>query len=210
MPTRNQITAFLTLSVAFWIALLVWRGVPVTREMLLPFSTVVSAVSLVLLLFDRWAWHWIVFRGWLIKRPYMDGTWRAELVSDWVVPTTGSVVAPVEGFMVVRQTASTLSLRLFTRESRSDTVSAGIEVCPDGTFEINCAYRNRPKGAHRPRSEIHYGALLLHADSAAPGRLEGDYWTDRKTLGSMVLSERIRDHCASFDDAHVRFDDQGA
>jgi hypothetical protein len=177
--------------------------------MLLPFGAVVSAVSLVILGFDRWAWHWFLFRGWLIKRPYVDGTWRAELVSDWVDPATGVAVQPISGYMVIRQTASTLSLRLFTAESRSETVSAGVESCPDGTFEISSAYRNKPKAAYRHRSEVHYGALLLFSDTAVPERLEGDYWTDRKTLGSILLIDRVRHHCASFDDAEQRYSKTG-
>lgn len=206
MLTRNQITAFLALSVAFWVGLLLWRGVPVTMEMLLPFSGVVGAVSLVLLVFDRWAWHWFVFRGWLVKRPYVHGTWRAELVSDWIDPATQVPIAPISAYMVIRQTFSTLSLRLLTAESRSETVSSGIEVCPDGTFEINSAYRNKPKAAYRHRSEVHYGALLLQADTATPETLEGDYWTDRKSLGTITLSDRRSKICGSLAEAQRLFD----
>lgn len=201
MMSRNQISAFVALSVAFWVGFLLWRGVPVTKEMLLPFSGVVGAVSLVLLVFDRWAWHWILFRGWLVKRPFVHGTWRAELVSDWIDPATQSPGPPIAGYMVIRQTLSTLSLRLMTAESRSETVSSGIEACPDGTFEINSAYRNKPKAPYRHRSEVHYGALLLLADTATPDTLEGDYWTDRKSLGGIALSDRRSKICASFVDA---------
>ena len=74
MMTRNQISAILALSIFFWVALLLWRGVPITLEMLLPFSSVVGAVSLSLFVFDRWVWHWPIFRGWLVQRPMIHGT----------------------------------------------------------------------------------------------------------------------------------------
>lgn len=205
MMTRNQITAFLGLSVALWAGLLLWRGIPVTLPLLAPFSIVVGAVSGILLAFDRWVWHWPVFRGWLVRRPYLHGTWRAEIVSDWVDPSTGTGIPPIMAFMVVRQTGSALSLRLLTPESRSESVSAGVEVCTDGTFEINVAYRNRPGSPFRHRSEVHYGAMLLTTESSTPARLEGEYWTDRKTIGSVTLTDRRRGHPTTFTEAEGAF-----
>lgn len=205
MLTRTQITAFLALSVTFWVAMLLLRGIAVTTAMLMPFSTVVAAVSACLFTFDRWVWHWPIFRGWLIKRPYLHGTWQAEVNSDWVNPETQTPIAPIVAFMVVRQTASSLNFRLITAESRSDTVSSGIEPCRDGTFEISCAYRNKPRAQFRHRSEVHYGAMLLSADAYTPVRLEGEYWTDRKTTGAVTLTNRQKILCATFEDARNTF-----
>jgi len=190
MLTRIQISAFLALSVAFWIALLAVRGVPLSWEMLVPFGTVVGAVSGVLLIFDLWAWRLPIFRGWLIKRPGLHGTWKTELQSDWINPETKQSIPPIPCYAVFRQTASKLSIRLITPESKSETVSAGIETCSDGTFEVSCAYRNKPKSMFRHRSEVHYGAMLLEVESATPTAIEGEYWTDRKTTGSLSLSNR--------------------
>jgi SMODS-associating 2TM, beta-strand rich effector domain len=201
MMTRMQVTAFLALSLTFWVAMLLFRGVPVTLDMLVPFGSVVGAVSATLLVFDKWIWHWPIFRGWLVRRPHIRGTWRTELRSSWVNPQTNEGIPPIVAFMVVRQTYSTLSLRLMTGESRSETISAAIEICTDGTFEINCAYRNKPKAEYRHRSEVHYGAMLLIADTAAPTRLEGDYWTDRKTTGGMTLTDRCDELFSTFEQA---------
>jgi hypothetical protein len=206
MMTRNQVSAFLALSLVFWVALLLWRDVPITLEMLLPFGSVVGAVSLSLLVFDQWAWHWPIFRGWLVKRPRIHGTWAVELKSDWIDPSTSHGIAPIHCYMVVRQTASSLSFRLITSESRSETVSAGIEVCRDSTFEISCAYRNKPRSEFRHRSEVHYGAMLLVADTASPARLEGEYWTDRKTTGTITLGPRKAGVCMTFEEAEALFE----
>lgn len=199
--TRMQVTAFLALSLVFWIAMLLWRGVPVTLEMLVPFGSVVGAVSATLMVFEKWIWHWPIFRGWLVRRPLIKGTWRAELRSSWVNPQTNEGIPPIIAFMVIRQTYSTLSLRLMTNESRSETISAAVEICSDGTFEINCAYRNKPKTEYRHRSEVHYGAMLLSADAALPERLEGEYWTDRKTTGGVTLTDRSDTLFSTFEEA---------
>ena len=201
--TRLQITAFLALLIAYWVGLLLLRGVPVSAAMLLPFSGVVGAVSLSLLIFDKWIWHWPIFRGWLVKRPLLHGVWQTELVSDWVDPATGQGIAPIQSYMVVRQTYSSLSFRLLTNESRSETVSGGVEVCTDGTYEITCTYRNRPRAEFRDRSEVHYGSMLLVVEGAGPTRLEGEYWTDRKTRGTVILTNRRRGAPASFEEARA-------
>lgn len=205
MLTRTQISAFLALSVAFWIALLAYGGTPLSWAMLAPFSSVVGAVSAIMLLFDVWAWKLLIFRGWLIKRPVLHGTWKTELQSDWINPETGEAVPAIDCFIIIRQTASKLSIKLVTRESRSETVSAGIECCPDGTFEISCTYRNKPKSMYRYRSEVHYGAMLLAAENATPQRLEGEYWTDRKTMGSIVMTDRKTKTPLSFDEAEALY-----
>ena len=201
MLTRPQISAFLGLSVAFWAIMLFLQGLPLTIAMFAPFGAVVGALSFTLLLFDKWAWKWPIFRGWLVKRPDIDGVWKGEIQSDWIDPETGKGIPTIDCFVVVRQTASKLSIRLLTKESRSETVSSGIEVCGDDTFEITCAYRNKPKSMYRYRSEVHYGAMLLPADTARPKRLEGEYWTDRKTTGQMVLTDRRSGKPMTFDEA---------
>lgn len=203
--TRIQISAFLALSVLFWLSLLAIRGVALSWEILLPFGAVVSAVSVVMLVFDVWAWKLPLVRGFLIKRPVLYGTWKTELQSDWIDPDTNEGIPTIHCYTVIRQTASTLSIRLVTPESRSETVSAGIEGCGDGTFEINCSYRNKPRSMFRYRSEVHYGALLLTAENLTPNRLDGEYWTDRKTRGSLVLTDRLDNTCMSFDEADRMF-----
>lgn len=205
MLTRSQISAFLGLSVVYWIGLLAWRGVPLSWEMLAPFGSVVGAVSLTIFVFDVWAWKWIIFRGWLIKRPNLHGTWKTELQSDWINPETNEGIPTIHCFMVIRQTASKLSIRLVTEESRSQTVSAGVEACSDGTFEVSCTYRNKPRSAFRYRSEVHYGAMLLLAESANPLRIEGEYWTDRKTSGSVTLMDRKPKTPVTFEEAQALY-----
>ena len=206
MMTRIQISAFISLSLIYWVGMLFAQKAPLTWDLLLPFSSVVGAVSLTLLLFDTWAWKYWPINGFLIKRPVLHGTWKAELQSDWFDKATKKVVPVINCYLVVRQTASKLSIRLVTRESRSETVSAAIEDCGDGTFEIYCAYRNKPRAMYRHRSDVHFGAMLLMADCLRPPMLEGDYWTDRKTIGTLKLKDRIGNTCLNFEDAEKLFE----
>ena len=63
--------------------------------------------------------------------------------------------------MVVRQTFSTLSMRLMTEESSSELVGTEIICSADGLYCISGVYRNEPRFQVRDRSEMHYGAVWL-------------------------------------------------
>jgi hypothetical protein len=47
--------------------------------------------------------------------------------------------------------------------------------------------------------------MLLNADGATPMRLEGEYWTDRNTLGSVILTDRTKGEPMTFDEASALF-----
>src|SRR3954470_8222553 len=65
---------------------------------------------------------------WFVKRPVIDGTWKLQLRSNWKDPATQNTIPPIEGYMVVRQTFSTLSMRLLTAKSHSEVVGTEI-IC---------------------------------------------------------------------------------
>jgi hypothetical protein len=107
--------------------------------------------------------------------------------------------------MVIRQTFTTLSMRLMTAESTSSLVAEGMNVSPEGTFKVFAVYRNEPRIQVRDRSPIHYGSFVLDVQGSPADTLEGFYWTDRKTRGDLVLADRRDDRCGSFESARKLF-----
>ncbi len=205
--SRLHITIFVALAVVVWVLALLAQGSPVTLDALWPFSTVVSVLVGVGLLFEYYLWHLKVFHGWLVKRPDLRGTWRVELASTWIDPRTGVEVAPIQAFMAITQTLSRLQMQLMTAESESWLVADQISPSRknDG-YSIFAVYTNEPNTRIRGvRSEIHYGALALdtHGPAAKPDRINGQYWTDRGTKGMMEFSHRM-------DAVHSRFEDARA
>jgi predicted pore-forming effector associated with SMODS systems len=190
MLTKNQLTTIILLAACFWGGLLLAQGVSVSADWMKPLSAVVGALMVVLSAFNLWLWKWPVFRGWLVKRPVIAGTWKASLRSTWVDPATGSTVAPIAGFMVIRQTYSELSMRLLTEESSSMLLGAEMTRAPDGAHAVSGVYRNEPKMAVRAKSQIHHGAILLQIVGSPPTALRGHYWTDRSSAGDMELTTR--------------------
>jgi len=212
MLTRVHISSFVGLTVLVWIVALWLQGQPVlSSDFLKPFGTVVGGVSITAAIFNKWAWSWPIFRGWYVRRPDIRGTWQTVLSSEWIDPTTNERVAPIDGYVVIRQTFSNLSVRLMTAESRSQSIAYSVDQQPDEIFSLSVVYRNEPEiSLQGTKSEIHHGAFILEVHMDEPSELVGHYWTDRKTRGSMRCVARKRCYCTSFEKANAAFDDAGS
>jgi hypothetical protein len=161
MLGRLHLSVILIIAAGIWGLLLVINGVAVSGTWFRPFSTVVGVLLILLAIFDLWAWRLRVLRGWFVPRPDIRGTWQIELHSNWKDPITSEGIAPISAYLAVRQTFSTLSLRMVTAESSSELVSGDITKAADGTYRLGAVYRNEPKLNVRDRSPIHYGAIVL-------------------------------------------------
>ncbi|MCX7060706.1 MAG: hypothetical protein NTZ11_07395 [Gammaproteobacteria bacterium] len=198
MIERLHLSVVLMVAAVIWGILLVLNGVVVQVSWLRYASTVTGVLMLMLAVFDIWLWKWTVLQGWFVKRPVVDGTWCVELRSNWKDPTTGKRIAPIPGFMVIRQSFSRMSLRLITAESRSELLGAEVLRADDASYRITGVYRNEPRMSVRHRSQIHYGALVLQVCGKPIVQLEGHYWTDRDTTGELLLTERRAAHVDDF------------
>lgn len=202
MIEQKHFTALIVIGVTVWAAALYFSGVPLYTALLRPFSWVVTVVALAWKGFDRWAWRWKLLHPWFVTRPDLQGTWKGELHSDWTPADAGQAVPPVEAYMVVRQTYSTIDLKLFTAESSSDVLAAQIVEDAAGLHTVAATYRNEPKMLNRGHSPMHNGAVLLQVRGDPPVSLEGAYWTDRGTKGEIELESRNR--CLAYDFGHAR------
>ncbi len=194
MLTRLHISSFIGLTIIVWLVTLWVQGNPVlSSEFIKPFGIVVSAITSIALIFNKYAWSWNVFKNWYVKRPDLRGTWKMELQSSWVDPNTGKQIDPIIGYVVIRQTLTFLSFRMFTKESRSKSITHTIEREDDGLYKLAVVYRNEPDiNLQGVRSEIHYGSFILNINGDPANELQGHYWTDRTTKGSLKLTDRIK------------------
>jgi hypothetical protein len=190
------VKAVLYTAVAVWAIVLFVSGQSFSSGVLRPLSTVTSLVVLLSIAFELWLWRLPFLHGWLVKRPVIDGTWRAELHSNWN-DDAGAPIRPVQGYMVVRQTFLNLSLRLLTEESSSYLVGTEIVCAVDGLYCVSGVYRNEPRYLERGHSPIHYGAVWLQVIETPAHMMEGHYWTDRNTAGELRLTDR---HMQKFQD----------
>jgi hypothetical protein len=201
MISNTQLNALLGLTVVLWAAVLVLQHQPVSVHLLSPFSYVVTGLSFCLLLWDRWLWRWWIFRRWLNKRPNLRGTWKGVVHSNWIDPDTEKGRGPIDVYLVIRQTFTTIDVRLFSEESSSVSLSGHIFTDAAGVCTIAVAYRNTPRILKRGRSPINHGGMLLSLVGQPVHKLDGEYWTDRGTHGEITLNVHSKATAHDFEEA---------
>lgn len=209
--TRLHIVIVLSLAVIVWAADLFIRGTPISIEHAAPFGIVVGFLGLVALAVEHFLWRQRWLHGWLFSRPDLQGTWLVELQSSYVDPSTKMRIPPIVCYMGVTQTFSKLQLHLMTAQSESWLIAHAVTKSPseDG-YQVYGVYSNKPNVHLRANSsEMHFGAMVLdtHGPKYRPETMTGEYFTDRLTKGSLVLSRRIGMHKTRFADADAAFKD---
>lgn len=181
MPTPFWTRVVVGLAAGVWIVIAFVLDVPVDDNWLKALGIVAAVVVLALLAFDRVAWRWLPSA--LTRRPKLHGTWKATINYEWPAGTPQSK----DCFIVVRQTYSTVSVGMLFDISSSQSRSAAI-VSSDGRRHLWFSYWSAADAQHREDNPPHRGAAELVVSAKPRTRLEGDYWTDRKTLGRIATS----------------------
>jgi len=191
------------LMLVIWVAVLRFTGTPmsINWEAVKKLPDVVTIYVILSFVFTQWLWRWRVFQGWLVRIPDLQGTWDGEFQSTWINPETKQGIPPRRMILVIRQTFSSITCTMFTKESQSDSRAAKIERDKESkAVTISYNYTNRSKATIRHRSPIHDGAAHLRAVTLPSRMLEGEYWTGRCTTGQMTLRFSSRQLLESFPD----------
>lgn len=188
---KKLLTAAAIADIALLLVLVKYRGL----ELGLNYDTFTAAGTMAAQtwvlwgVFKNWLWKLPFLQGWLVKIPNLNGEWEGKLESTWVNPETGQTVAPIETIATIRQNLTTIRIDFQTGEMESQSVVADIS-CDEfrRVAEIKYIYQSEPDATVRYRSEMHYGtAKLTVKKSKGSTTLNGRYWTDRKTTGSIKL-----------------------
>lgn len=145
-----------------------------------------AAYGVALVAFDQWVWRLPIGRwmGWQL--PDIKGTWQGTLMPTDLPNGLPLPAQPIPIYLVVRQTAFSLKLTMYTNESKSRTVSAEFAVVGE-ELQLVYSYHNTPELQHQHRSPIHIGTAVLDMASVRPQQLEGYYFTQRLSRGQMKL-----------------------
>lgn len=205
MLSKPQTWTVVGIACLIWLALL---AAGIVTGNFGAFGRISSIVPILLggaALFERWAWRWKPLHPHVVRTPVLRGTWRGTLRSEWVDPETGQVVRPKTVYLSVDQTLQTVRTRLLTGESSSEQVAGTISERWPGQLVLTSIYVNTAQIHLRPKSPTHGGGLLLTLYAEPRLRLEGEYWTERLTKGSLdfrghssTIAESF-EHAASLD-----------
>lgn len=150
---------------------------------------VVTIEALLWLIFTTWGWKLRFFQSWLIVEPIIEGTWTGNLVTTWQDPETGENPDPIPIVLTIIQSFYKISCSIYTNESTSTSYSASIyNDNNSGAHYYIYSYTNKSKASVRDRSEFHDGTAKLRIIGGGQSKLEGDYWTTRKSTGDMELT----------------------
>ncbi len=208
--SRLQITVILGIAALAWYIVLLVQGTGVSWDHLVPFSTVVGVLVILSLITEQYLWHQGWLQKWFVSMPDLRGTWKVVIQSDCVDPETGEGVPPIQCFIGVKQSMSSLQMHLMTPESESWFMAYSIKHAQSGHgYQIAAVYTNKPNvNLRNDRSSMHLGALVLEThgeNEITPNSANGEYWTDRKTTGMISLSDKKSKLFTRYDDASEYF-----
>lgn len=113
---------------------------------------------------------------------------KGKLQSSWISPETGTSPAPIEITAFIRQNFTTVSVEMRTDQMVSRSYIVGFKKDADsGTCELCYTYTSQAFADSVSSNPWHDGTAKLAINDRKEIKLKGDYWTLRKTIGTMEL-----------------------
>lgn len=157
-----------------------------------------SATTLFWTFHFSWGWKLPLLNK-IFYRPNLNGTWCGELVSDWK-DESGNTIAPKEFFIVIRQSFLKIHFTTFTDNFVGVSYSETFYLSKDRGLK-NVAYLFRKDTSQNNDEILREGATELRLIEANLNRLEGKYWSNRKTNGTIKVEFVKNIHVDSFEEA---------
>jgi len=147
------------------------------------FGSCVTFVTIIAWIFVKWLWKAPIFQKWLVPFPCFSGTWIGEIYYEWDGTKQNKKIE-----VKIRQTFLTLQIETISNESSSISICSSFDIDEErGRNHLIYSYINEPDATLRDHSQIHYGTVKLRINEDV-NTLEGTYWTDRRTIGDIVVT----------------------
>ncbi|MBC8264103.1 MAG: hypothetical protein H8E47_08290 [Anaerolineales bacterium] len=152
-----------------------------------PIPNVVTADLLLVAFFMKWGWRWKYLQDWLVPFPDLNGTWQGNIQTNWK-DTDGNTPDPIPVILTIKQTFGHVSCVMRTAEMESHSYAEGFCIDRERQIRQLCySYTSKPKASLRGRSTPHDGTVLFNIIGKPVHKLEGEYWTQRQTTGTVAL-----------------------
>jgi hypothetical protein len=172
-----------------WFAIATASGLNMKNllDFMRPIPNVVTVDLLLVGFFMKWGWRWKLLQGWLVPFPDLNGTWQGQIQTNWK-DTQGKIPGPIPTMLTINQTFGRISCVMRTAEMESHSYGEGFRIDTERQIRQLCySYTSKPKASLRNRSTPHDGTILFNIISKPVRKLEGEYWTQRQTTGTVIL-----------------------
>lgn len=140
-------------------------------------SEAIAVAGLLFLLYEKYLWKKDKFLG----VPILEEKYKGTIFS-----TYDNKERNVE--FSIKQSLFSIVIIMNTEESHSTSMSASLDSIL-GEKTIVYTYMNKPSSSVRDRSEVHFGTAVLNVEDV--NHIKGDYFTDRKSIGSIDVKPVI-------------------
>jgi hypothetical protein len=177
-----KLAIWIVLSIAFAVFLI--SCFIIHKNILQSLSSSVTITTFIIGLFCECLWKCKVFKKWLVLVPDLNGNWEGFIRSDWVEPK----INPIKTSLSIKQSLFHISCVMSTKEMKSNSgIIAGFKIDTENqTLKLSYIYHSKPNANVREKSPMHYGAVIFDIEDDNT-KLSGNYWTDRKTTGTIEL-----------------------
>ena len=182
----------LVFSGIIWFVIAVVSGLDMWNllDFMRPIPNVVTVDLLLIGYFMKWGWRFTLLQGWLVPFPDLNGTWQGQIQTNWK-NDEGKTPGPIAVILTIKQTFLHISCVMRTAEMESHSYVEGFCIDKERQIRQLCySYTSKPKVSLRHRSTPHDGTILFNIIGQPVNKLEGEYWTQRKTNGSVALAFR--------------------
>lgn len=158
-----------------------------------PIPKVVTADLFLAAFFMKWGWRWKWLQGWLVPFPDLNGTWQGQIQTSWK-DAQDETPGPIPVILTINQTFGWISCVMRTAEMESHSSVEGFCIDKERQIRQLCyTYTSKPKTSLRDRSTPHDGTMLFNIIGKPVDKLEGEYWTQRQTTGTVTLTFRTKE-----------------
>lgn len=152
-------------------------------------STVVTIDLIFYWLFVSFLWKLPIFKKWLVPFPNLNGTWKGEIRTTWTDPEISERPGPIPAILTIKQSFLNISCVMRTTEMTSRSLTSGFVLDKGNQLErLVYTYDSDPIQTVKERNPQHCGTMSFNiVKEQKKNKLEGGYWTDRKTTGTIKM-----------------------
>lgn len=156
------------------------------------------------------SWAAIVKWGWkrwpftlLLRVPILEGTWTGHLESDWV-RGADNPQREIPIVFVIRQNLLSLTVLSFTEDRHGISYVAQL-LKNEMANTVKLVYVYSLREEFRAGEGVQQGTAEVRVIGRQGDELRGEYWTNTKTRGRLILIRRSSQEVGSFQEAKSKW-----